>query len=311
MVRLSPAGPELPGVRVVRRGEGAATPFGQTTAPLPTTAGISSGVPALGERTPAGESSDGALAASGRIVLLVDQPASASTIRENRRSPPRIPMFGLLPAHQHPRMHSSAGQRIRQPPECNRPRKNAIPPRPDDTDSTETHPQHRDAPVSHDQVNNQGPDPVDQPQGGQVTTQAEALPLRVRCPHGVRLSEPLGVELGCAVDRGQPQRLGTGVGESVGDVGRSNHELPAANAHRVIAELEPGLPRFDHEHLCVGVPVQPRAGTGRRMHQDDRERNVPMRCADELLCVLRMRKIVEAHDRGHLPLLLHATRPGY
>jgi hypothetical protein len=67
-----------------RRGD----PFGQTTAPLPTTASISSGVPALGERTPAGESSDGAFAASGRIVLLVDQPASASTIRENRRSPP-------------------------------------------------------------------------------------------------------------------------------------------------------------------------------------------------------------------------------
>jgi hypothetical protein len=66
---------------------------------------------------------------------------------------------------------------------------------------------------------------------------------------GIRLRHPLGVELGGAVDRGQAQRFAPGVGEAVGDVGRSDHDLPAANHHRVVAEPDAGLARFDHEHL--------------------------------------------------------------
>jgi len=90
----------------------------------------------------------------------------------------------------------------------------------------------------------------------------------------------------------------------MGDVRRSDHDLPAASDHRVVAELETGLSRFDHEHLCIGVLVQLRTGTGCRVHEDDRERNVPVLCTDELVCVLGVRKVVELHDRGHLSLLL-------
>jgi hypothetical protein len=57
--------------------------------------------------------------------------------------------------------------------------------------------------------------------------------------------------------------------------------------------------------------VQPWAGIGRRVHEDDRERKVPVLGADELVCVLRVRKVVEAHDRGHLSLLLHRARGCY
>jgi hypothetical protein len=48
------------------------------------------------------------------------------------------------------------------------------------------------------------------------------------------------------------------------------------------------------------VPVQPRAGTGRRVHEDDRERNLPVVGADEFVGVLGVRKVVELHDRGRL-----------
>jgi hypothetical protein len=85
-----------------------------------------------------------------------------------------------------------------------------------------------------------------------------------------------------------------------GTVRRSDHDLPASNHHRLVAELEPGLARFDDEHLGVGVPVQPRAGTGRCVHEDDRERNVPVLGTDELVGVLGVPKVVELHDRGRL-----------
>jgi hypothetical protein len=169
MVRLSPAGPELPGVRVVRGGEGAATHLGKPRRLCPLQPASHLEYPHLGNERPLANHLTAPLRhLAGSCSWWTSRPPHPRSARTADRLP-RIPMFGLLPAHQHPRMHSSAGQRIGQPPECNRPRKNAIPPRPDDTDSTETHPQHRDAPVSHDQFNDQGPDPADQPQGGQVT----------------------------------------------------------------------------------------------------------------------------------------------
>jgi hypothetical protein len=64
--------------------------------------------------------------------------------------------------------------------------------------------------------------------------------------------------------------------------------------------------RFDHEQLRVGVPMQPRTGTGRRVHEDDRKRDVPVVGADELVGMLVVRKVVEVH---HLGLLHQASRP--
>jgi hypothetical protein len=107
------------------------------------------------------------------------------------------------------------------------------------------------------------------------------------------------------MDRCQAQLAGPGVGEAMGDVRGSDHDRSATNNHSVVAELEAGLARLDDEYFWIGVLVQPRAGTRRRVHEDDRERNVSVVCTDELVRVLGVRKVVELHDRGHL-----VTPPG-
>jgi hypothetical protein len=90
----------------------------------------------------------------------------------------------------------------------------------------------------------------------------------------------------------------------VGDVGRADHHLAAADDQGVIAEAEAGLTRFDHKHLCIWVLMNLWAGTGRRVHEDDREGHVPVLGADELVGMLRARKVVEVHDQRHRSLLL-------
>jgi hypothetical protein len=64
--------------------------------------------------------------------------------------------------------------------------------------------------------------------------------------------------------------------------------MAAADHDRLVADLEGRLAGLDDEHLGVGVPMELRADARLRVHEDDRERDIAVLGADELVRVLRV-----------------------
>src|SRR5713101_2442784 len=84
--------------------------------------------------------------------------------------------------------------------------------------------------------------------------------------------EPLGRELGCRVDGGQPKLAGTRVGEPVITVGRRDDELTGFADELGAIDVERRLASFNHKHFWVRMPMHVRAHPRRTVHQDERNR---------------------------------------
>jgi GTPase len=68
--------------------------------------------------------------------------------------------------------------------------------------------------------------------------------------------------------------------------------------HGLVAEAERGLARLDHEHLGIWMPMNLRAAAGSRVDEDDREGNVAVVRAHELVRVpARIELVVRDHQR--------------
>ena len=76
-------------------------------------------------------------------------------------------------------------------------------------------------------------------------------------------------------------------------------EVALANDDRLVAELKGRQPGLDHEHLGVGVPMQPRANARRGVHEDDRERDIAVILTHEFVRMRGVRQVVEPDDWTH------------
>ena len=100
------------------------------------------------------------------------------------------------------------------------------------------------------------------------------------------------------MDRRQAELTAACVREAVRLARRAHHDVAALDDDGLVADLERRLPGLDHEYLGVRVPMQLRADTGPRVHEDDRERDVAVLGTDEFVRVLGVRQVVELDDRA-------------
>ena len=77
---------------------------------------------------------------------------------------------------------------------------------------------------------------------------------------------------------------------------RADDDVPLLDDQRSVADPEGGLAGFDDEDLGVRVPVELRAGARLRVDEDDRERDVTVLGADELVGMLGVLEVVEPDD---------------
>src|ERR687897_3874598 len=92
----------------------------------------------------------------------------------------------------------------------------------------------------------------------------------LRDPLRVHALDPLGVELGRAVDGSQAQQPGSRVDEPMRHVWWPDYNMTACDHKSLVTELEGGLAGFHQEHLGIRVPVQLWAGTRFGVDQDHR-----------------------------------------
>ena len=100
------------------------------------------------------------------------------------------------------------------------------------------------------------------------------------------------------MDRGESQLTGSGVGEPVRHVRGADDDVAGLNDHSLVAKHERGLPGIHDEDLGVRMRVERRTGPRARVDQDDRERDVGVVRADELVAVVSMWQRVERDDGG-------------
>ena len=86
-----------------------------------------------------------------------------------------------------------------------------------------------------------------------------------------RSFEPLGNEMvaGVYVDLAQPP--GAGANELVRHAGRHHDDLPAPRLDNVVPGGEGRAALLHHKDLLIGVSVQPRTASRRRVYHDDRD----------------------------------------
>jgi hypothetical protein len=90
----------------------------------------------------------------------------------------------------------------------------------------------------------------------------------------------------------QPELTRPTVDETV-RLARGADDYMAGWDHKSLrANLKCRLTRLDQKHLGVRMSMQLRPDTRLRVNQDDRERNLPVICADELMGVRLVRQRV-------------------
>src|SRR5829696_7610532 len=115
-----------------------------------------------------------------------------------------------------------------------------------------------------------------------------------------RSFEPLGHEMVAGVYVDLPQPPGARVDELVRHAGRHHNDLPARRLDNVLAGGEGRAALLHHKDLLVGVPVQLRAASRRRVYDDDRDagaQEAPL----ELAGLFPARRVSYVQDACHAP----------
>src|SRR5215218_1098778 len=117
--------------------------------------------------------------------------------------------------------------------------------------------------------------------------------------------EPLGNETLAGVYVYLPEPPCAGVHEPVRHAGWHHHDLAAIRLDDVISGRERDGALLDHEDLLVGMPVQLRAASRRRVYHDERDTGI-MVVSLELVSSLAVRQVGFVDDARHtLPPATH------
>jgi len=111
------------------------------------------------------------------------------------------------------------------------------------------------------------------------------------------------------MDRDQPELATPAVDEAMGLARRADDDMAGWDDQSLLADLKRCLARLDQKHLGVRMSMKLRPDSWLRVHQDDRERNIIVICADELMRVWLVRQFVQTEDLGHGHLRLTLTVP--
>jgi hypothetical protein len=87
------------------------------------------------------------------------------------------------------------------------------------------------------------------------------------------------------VDRDQPELTGPTVHEAVSLARGADDDVASRNDQSLLADLKGRLARLDQKHFGVPMSMELRPDARPRVDEDDRERNIAVVCADELMGV--------------------------